>query len=65
MRFIATEIWIRSRIIEAPDAETAFEISAPDPPPDGSGLNLSNWHIFPTEPTNPVPVKTFGERKAN
>lgn len=66
MRFVAVEIWVRMRLIEAPDEQTAYEAASPDPVPPELGLNLSNWHVCPTQPTNPIPVREFDpNRKAN
>jgi len=67
MKFVVYEVWTRSRVIEAPDAHSAYELGEPVPEAD---LSLCNWHVVPAdgsrleedgEPTGGLNYRQVGE----
>jgi hypothetical protein len=42
--YVVYEVWTTARLIEAEDAEDAYNKGEP---PKRVGLNLCNWHVVP------------------
>jgi quinol monooxygenase YgiN len=47
--FVMYEVWTKSRVVKAKDEYTAYDRFRPKTP-EGSGLNLCNWHAVEVKP---------------
>lgn len=61
-KFVVYEIWTRSRVVEARDAEDAYTRGEPNE--SRVGLRLSNWHATEVErPTRQLVLKGKATRR--